>query len=203
MPRTDRNPRNRAGTPGSATVGRTAGGKSSPARRGGPVVRQPATHRPEHDGLNSRRRRGRGRQRPPVVQHPRDMMDAVRTLDRAEKEIVILCPFVAGPKPPDRLEDRPPQAREMVDVVVRQEHLRRPIRLEVRVVAAVFGVDLVLIGVDQVGVGRILQKTGVVEKGIRPRASSLSMKATNSPVASWAAVFVAGRCARFPAETRL
>src|SRR5213594_3986495 len=54
----------------------------------------------------------------------------------------------------------------MIDVIVREEHLRRPVGLELGIIAAARRVNLILVGIDQVGIGMILEQSDVMEKSI-------------------------------------
>ena len=102
-------------------------------------------------GAVRRRRPGR---RAPVIEHERQVDDAPRALDRAEREIVVLRALEARAKAVERGEERSPHDERVREVHVRQQELGRPVGLELRRVAAAVNVDLVVVGVEDVGVGR-------------------------------------------------
>ena len=114
--------------------------------------------------------RGSGRrsgERSPVIEHLRHVLNAVREFRHAKQQVVILRAFEAGPVAAGHFEDRSSNHREVVHVVITQQQFRRPIRLELRVVAVPRRVDLVFIRVEQVGVRMRLQSLGHCEECVR------------------------------------
>ena len=87
-----------------------------------------------------------------MVEDERDVVDAVGDLGDAQEQVVVLRPLEPDAEPAGRLEHLPAEAGEVVDVVVTEQQFRGPVRLELRVVPAAGGVDLVLVAVDQVRV---------------------------------------------------
>ena len=91
----------------------------------------------------------------PVIQHPRDMTDPSRPLGGAEHEVVVLRSVEPLPYAAERFEQAAANDEKMGGIHVRQQQYRRPVRLELRRVAAPVHVDLVVVAVDDVGVGMI------------------------------------------------
>ena len=67
---------------------------------------------------------------PPVVEHLRDMGRAAGLLDEAEEEVVVLTAVAGGPLAAQLLVQRPPEDRQMADVVAAEQIIRGIIGLE-------------------------------------------------------------------------
>ena len=102
---------------------------------------------------------------PPMIKDARDVIDPIRLLDDAKKEIVVLCAIKLRTEPADFPHKIAPDDREMADVVTGKKIVRRPVRLENRRVKALLR-ELVLIGVNQICVSMILEPLYVVKERI-------------------------------------
>ena len=87
------------------------------------------------------------------------MDDPVGPLGEAQDQVVVLAPVILGAEAADGLDQRSPVDAEMAHIVRGEQQIGGPIGLEERVPALLPRViDLVLVGVDQVG------RRGVVER---------------------------------------
>ncbi len=107
----------------------------------------------ETAGLRFARGGGRSRRGAPVVEHERDVDDPARVLACPEREVVVLRPFEAGPESAQRVEQRAAHDESVRKVHVAEQSLRRSLRLELRRIAATVDIDLVVVGIENVGVG--------------------------------------------------
>ena len=94
---------------------------------------------------------GRSRRRPAVVQHQRNMANAVGFLDNAQGQVVGSRRAECGPKAADFPHQPQVERREVSDEVHGAEGFRRPVRLEERIAAAAVAVEGVLVGIDEGG----------------------------------------------------
>ena len=74
-------------------------------------------------------------------------------LDAAQREIVVLRAFVTFAKTADLAQKRRSINSEVIDVILPEEKLGIPIRLEERVRARAVMVDLVFVRIDEPGIG--------------------------------------------------
>ena len=133
---------------------------------------------------------------PPVVEHVRYMMDVGRPLGGPQGEIGISSRFVkTSPQSADSFHQVAANHRQVADVVVAQERVGRPVRLEVRVLPMALFRDVVLVGVDEVQVrlgiqcldhleqGERRERVVVIEKGdiVAPASSRAAMELPAMP----------------------
>ncbi len=108
-------------------------------------------------------RRGFG-QLAPVVQDPRDVMDAARALHQPEHQVVVLSALITTAESADVLEQRPAHHHQMARVHAREEVIGRPVRFEIRIASRPGEIELVLVGVDQVRRGFVVEEPGHVKE---------------------------------------
>ena len=107
---------------------------------------------------------------PPVIQDPGNMQDLLRGqgFRRAQREVPVLAALVADTESarlPDELGAEDGQVR---GVILSEEKIGQPVRLEVGFVAAAVLVDLVLVGVEIVHLGpRVAGRDDLKERGGR------------------------------------
>src|SRR5205807_454172 len=96
-------------------------------------------------GLRARGARRRSFDRAPVVENERNVADArgATACDHSQVEIVILAAFEALAKSAHLTHARGAQRRDVRQVVLRQEEVGVPVRLEERVVESALLIDLV------------------------------------------------------------
>src|SRR5258707_11094097 len=71
----------------------------------------------------------------------------------AQGEVVVLAAVEAIAKPAKALQQRAPIDAEMADQIVAEKKVRIPVGLEIGRMAPPLGVYLVLVGINQVGIG--------------------------------------------------
>src|SRR4029434_4982049 len=76
--------------------------------------------------------RGRGRTAPPMIKHPRNVMDALCAFDNAKKKIVVLCAIKLGTESAHLPHEIAPQQGQVANVVAGKKIVRRPIGFEDR-----------------------------------------------------------------------
>ncbi len=103
----------------------------------------------------------------PVVEDPRHVLDAVGLLGDAEHELEVLDAVEGRVEPADALDERAAQHQQMADVHHAAEELGRPVGLEEGLAVRAATVDLVLVGVDRVGVGLLVQQPDAFEERVR------------------------------------
>jgi hypothetical protein len=101
---------------------------------------------------------GRGRERAPVIEHPRHVDDATGALGDPQDEVPVLGAFELGVEAADFVDQRSPHRAQMAGVHLRPHPLRRPVGLEERTLMVARLVDLVFVGVDVVDVGRTVDR---------------------------------------------
>ena len=119
--------------------------------------------------LGVERARRRFRQLAPPIQDLRDVVDAGRPLHHPQHQVVILCPFVAEAEAADLFDQTSPHRHQMARVHAREEMLRRPVGLEVRIAAPPFEVELVFVRVrtcPRRGVGSACRTTSNSASGV-------------------------------------
>ncbi|CAA0087456.1 Uncharacterised protein [Starkeya nomas] len=96
------------------------------------------------------------------------MADLLRraAMDDAQGQVVVLATLQAKPEAADRDHAVPPVDAEVVDDVLAEELLVAVVGLEVGVVAFALLVDLVLVGVDDFGIGMGVQLDGDLIEGV-------------------------------------
>ena len=80
-------------------------------------------------------------------------MDVRGPFHQAQQQVVVLRAFVAGPEATDLAHEPAPNHHEVTGVHAREEMLWRPVRLEEDVAPCALQIELVFVGVDDVGVG--------------------------------------------------
>ena len=73
-------------------------------------------------------------------------------LNNAQHKIVVLAPIEIGPPTAKRFHNRSSKNRKVVHIVLGAKKIEVEIRFKVRVVSHAFFVDLVLIGINEIGV---------------------------------------------------
>ena len=97
---------------------------------------------------------GRAGDGPPRVQRLGDVGDAFGALGQPQDQVVVLAAVEVLAQAPDLLDQGPPGHGQVAHVVVGGQLVRRPVRLDVRVVQLPCRVQLVLVGVQDVD-GRV------------------------------------------------
>ena len=104
---------------------------------------------------------------PPRVQHIGNVTDCRAALADAQHQVVVLAAVEAFTKPADIVQQRPPHHREMVDVVLGEQPVRREVGFECRQTRLAVGEQLVLVGVDHVRIGVVTDVRGHREQRMR------------------------------------
>ena len=94
------------------------------------------------------------------------MSDPVRPLGGAEPEVVVLRAVEGRPHAPHVLVEAAADRREMPQVAEGEQQLGRPAGLELGRVRPVIGTDLVLVAVDEVGIGMGVEMDRQVCQGV-------------------------------------
>ena len=105
----------------------------------------------------------------PVIEHRGHVPD-LPCLDHfrnAQGEVIVLASFHSVAESAELLHNRAPVRAQVAHEVVRMEQVGVPIGLEVRIEAPSLLVDLVLVAVDDCGVGMSVQLLGQPEERVR------------------------------------
>ena len=102
-----------------------------------------------------------------MVKNPRDVPDVPRSFRGAEREVVVLRAVEVRSHPAEFLEQLPPHHDKMAHVHVRQQQLRRPIRLELRAEADSIDIDFVVVGVQKIGFRMLRDIQGHLGQSVR------------------------------------
>ena len=94
------------------------------------------------------------------------MLDALRLLGDPEHELEVLDAVERRVEPTDALDERAAQHEQVPDVHHAAEELGRPVGLEEGLAVRAATVDLVLVGVDRVGVGLFVQQPDAFEERV-------------------------------------
>src|SRR5215211_8139917 len=100
--------------------------------------------------------RGTGRG-PPMVQNLRNVTDLVGALGGAQNQIIVLTTVETFSESADIFHEASPANDQAGDVVAGQKKIRRPAWFEAGTSPVPFLVYLILVGVDEVGPGLLLQ----------------------------------------------
>ena len=127
----------------------------------------------------------------PVVQHVRDVDDAVGRdgIDAAQREIVVLRSFEAAAEAADAAQQRRAIHAEVRHHVVAAQQFAVEVGLEERTAALAVFVDLVFVGVQHRGVGISCKVSATTRSACSGMQSSWSINAMNSPRTIASAVF--------------
>jgi hypothetical protein len=104
----------------------------------------------------------------PVIQDMRYVHDrAAGSRRHPQRQVVILAALEALAKAANRTQYRQSVDTQVADDVLALQQLRAIVGLEIRVVAAAIGVELVLVGIQQIGAGLALDRFGHRKQGVR------------------------------------
>ncbi len=95
------------------------------------------------------------------------MVNPLRRFGETQNQVVVLTALETFAETADRVEDRAPVHAQMRGVHSRQERVGRPVRLEERLRPPSLIIDLVLVGVDHVGVRVLVEQQRVLEERVR------------------------------------
>jgi hypothetical protein len=93
-------------------------------------------------------------------------MDAARPLRHAQRDVVVLRAVERGAEPSRVFDDAAAVHQQVAEEHRRIEVLGRPVRLEERLDVRAVEVQLVLVGVDDVGVGMPVEQLDDLEKRV-------------------------------------
>ena len=95
------------------------------------------------------------------------MRPGVDPLHIPQRQVPILAAFVADPEPAEFADERGAIDGQMRDVVLAREQVGEEVRLEVGGMAVAVPVDLVLVAVDEIGLGPGVEQGGDLVEGVR------------------------------------
>jgi hypothetical protein len=116
-----------------------------------------------------------------MVQNLRDVPDLVGALGGAQNQIIVPATVEALPEPADLFQEAPPINAQAGDIVGRQKEIRRPVRFEAGTSSVPFLVYLVFVGVDEVGLGMLLQNLYHLEESIWRQLVAVAQNAYELP----------------------
>ena len=95
-----------------------------------------------------------------------DDLTGAQPFGAAQHQVMVLRAFEAGPKAAHLAHQLRLQRGQVADQVLRQAQVVVPVGLEVRVLAQAFGAQLVLVGIDQAGLGEGLDGFCQQQQGV-------------------------------------
>ena len=119
------------------------------------------------------------------------MQHAACALGRSQSKIVVLRSFEPFAETAQGVEQPASHDERVAHVHICQQKLRRPVRLELRIVVPPVRVDLVVIGIHKVSVAAVCESNRNLRETVGVHSSSWSRNNRKSPVARDAAVLVA------------
>src|SRR5215218_5290545 len=103
---------------------------------------------------------------PPMVEDLGHVENSVCALGGTQKQVVVLGPLEALPEPAEFFQEASAVDTQVGDVVGRQQKIGRPARLEARLRPVALPIYCVVVRVDEVDFGMLLEKLDHLEESV-------------------------------------